>query len=49
MALDTVVLRLKSLNIKDIINFPYLSKPDEEGLKVSIEMMKMLNCLNERT
>jgi HrpA-like RNA helicase len=32
MALDTVVLRLKSLEINDIINFPYLSKPDKEGL-----------------
>ena len=28
MALDTVVLRLKSLRIEDIINFPYLSPPN---------------------
>ena len=27
-SLETVVLRIKSLKIKDIINFPFLSKPD---------------------
>lgn len=27
--LETVVLRLKSLKIKDVIKFPYLSKPSE--------------------
>lgn len=32
MALDSVVLRLKSLAIEDIINFPYLSPPSKEGL-----------------
>jgi HrpA-like RNA helicase len=28
MALDTVVLRLKSLNIVDVVKFPYLSQPN---------------------
>jgi HrpA-like RNA helicase len=32
MALDTVVLRLKSLGIDDLINFPYLSEPNKEDL-----------------
>ena len=27
MALDTLVLRLKTLGIEDIMHFPYLSKP----------------------
>lgn len=36
MALDSVVLRLKSLQIDDVINFPYISKPDPEGLKISV-------------
>lgn len=49
MALDTVVLRLKSLEIKDIINFPYLSPPSKEGLLNSIEIMKMLKCLDDKT
>ena len=48
MALDTVVLRLKSLNIEDVINFPYIEKPSIEGLKMSTELMKMLGCLNEK-
>jgi HrpA-like RNA helicase len=49
MALDTVVLRLKSLSIKDVVKFPYLSKPSEEGLLNSLETMKMLGCLNTQT
>ena len=36
MALDTVVLRLKSLKIDDVIKFDYLSPPDPEGLKTSL-------------
>lgn len=35
-SLDTVVLRLKSLGIQDVIKFPYISKPDKEGLLASI-------------
>ena len=46
MALDTLVLRLKSLEIEDVMGFPYLSKPEEEGLRQSVRLMKHLNCLN---
>lgn len=46
MALDSVVLRLKSLQIQDVINFPYLSKPNAEGLKISLQTMKIIGCLN---
>ena len=48
MALDTLVLRLKSLRIEDILNFPYLSRPSEEGLKESQKTMLYLGCLNPK-
>lgn len=48
MALDTVVLRLKSLKIKDVLSFDYLSPPDPKGLKVSVETMKIMGCLDNR-
>ena len=35
-SLDTVVLRLKSLGIDDVVEFSYISKPDKEGLLASI-------------
>lgn len=34
--LDILVLRLKALRIQDLLSFPYLSKPNEESIKVSI-------------
>ena len=49
MALDTVVLRIKSLGLEDVLGFPYLSPPDSEGLKESLETMRMLGCLDEKT
>ena len=49
MALDTLVLRLKSLRIENVVSFPYLSKPSEEGLVESIRIMKYLGCLDEKT
>ena len=36
MALDTLVLRLKSLEIKDIIGFPYITAPKREGLETAV-------------
>ena len=44
MALDTAVLRIKSLGLEDVLGFPYLSPPDPEGLKESLETMRMLGC-----
>ena len=49
MALDTLVLRLKSLEIEDVLGFPYISRPSEEGLRQSIKLMTHLNCLNGKT
>ena len=49
MALDTAVLRIKSLGLEDVLGFPYLSPPDPEGLKESLETMRMLGCLDEKT
>lgn len=48
-SLETVVLRLKSLNIKDVINFPYISKPSTEGLKNSIQLLTMIGGLEGQT
>ena len=48
MALDTVVLRLKSLKIDDVLSFPYLSPPDPDGLKISLQNMKLIGCLDDR-
>ena len=49
MALDTLVLRLKSLRINDVINFPYLSQPSLDGIKESIRIMTFMGCLEEKT
>lgn len=46
--LDIIVLRLKALRIKDLLNFPYLSKPKEENIKASVESMQLIGCLDYR-
>ena len=45
-SLETVVLRIKSLKISDVVNFPYISKPDVEGLKSSIEILTLIGALS---
>ena len=45
MALDTLVLRLKTLNINDVVSFPYLTQPSKEGLIQSERTMIHLGCL----
>ena len=40
------MLRLKSLNINDVINFPYIENPDSEGLKNSEEILKLIGALH---
>jgi HrpA-like RNA helicase len=32
MALDTLVLRLKMLNVQEIFKFAYVKKPDDKAL-----------------
>ena len=44
-SLETVVLRIKSLNISDVINFPYISQPDVEALNSSLELLKLIGAL----
>jgi len=46
IALETLVLRLKTLGINNVSTFDYIEKPDEEGMKTSIETLKMIGCLN---
>jgi HrpA-like RNA helicase len=46
--LDIVVLRLKQLQIKDLMAFPYLSRPPDENLKQSLETMQLIGCLDEK-
>lgn len=45
-SLETVVLRLKSLKISDVINFPYISRPNLEGLKRSVQLLKLIGALS---
>jgi ATP-dependent helicase HrpA len=45
-SLETVVLRLKSLKIDNVLTFPYLSKPSEEGLINSLEILKIIGALD---
>jgi len=38
---------LKTLKILDVINFPYISKPSIDGLKKSLELLKLIGALND--
>lgn len=44
--LDTLVLRLKAMKIKDLKSFEYLSPPNDENLDSSEESMKLIGCLS---
>jgi HrpA-like RNA helicase len=48
MALDSLVLRLKSLRIKNIFDFPYIETPDKQGMITSIDLLKLLGCLDDK-
>jgi HrpA-like RNA helicase len=43
-----VVLRLKTLKVDDVLNFAYISKPSIEGLKRSIELLKLIGALSDK-
>lgn len=45
--LDTLVLRLKQLKIKDILNFQYIEPPDSDALKESQDRMQIIGCLDD--
>jgi HrpA-like RNA helicase len=46
MALDTLVLRLKMLNVKEIFKFAYINKPEDRALEKSIETLQMIGALS---
>jgi HrpA-like RNA helicase len=45
-SLETVGLRLKSLNINDVVGFPFISQPSVEGLKNSVELLQMIGSVD---
>lgn len=47
MALDTLVLRLKSLSVDNIFTFPYVKVPDPKALQQSVETLQMIGGLSE--
>jgi HrpA-like RNA helicase len=47
MALDTLVLRLKSLSVDNIFTFPYVKAPDQKALEQSVETLQMIGGLSE--
>lgn len=46
-SLDHLVLRLKTLKVKDLWMFPYLSKPKVDSLNSSVESMQLIGCLTD--
>ena len=46
MALDTLVLRLKSLGVNNIFTFPYVKVPDTKALEQSVETLQMIGGLS---
>ncbi len=48
MALDTLVLRLKALNVNNIFTFQYVKAPDKKALEQSIETLQMIGGLNDK-
>lgn len=46
MALDTLVLRLKSLSVDNIFTFRYVKLPDKQALEKSVETLQMIGGLN---
>jgi HrpA-like RNA helicase len=43
-----VLLQLLAQGIKDIVHFPWLTKPSAKTLKSALELLLMLGALNER-
>ena len=48
MALDTLVLRLKALNVNNIFTFQYVKAPDRKALQQSIETLQMIGGLSDK-
>lgn len=41
-------MRLKTLGINNVSKFDYIERPDEEGMKTSTEVLKMIGCLDDK-
>jgi ATP-dependent RNA helicase DHX37/DHR1 len=49
MPLEGVVLQLKSMNVETILNFPFLTLPNEEGLRQAENLLIHLEALYMKT
>ena len=47
MNLDNVVLKIKMFNVKNLLQFPFLEKPDQIYLTDSLENLKMIGAIDE--
>ncbi|XBW34646.1 hypothetical protein QEN19_000213 [Hanseniaspora menglaensis] len=47
MPIENVVLLMKSMNIHNIMNFPFPTLPDKESLSKAIKLLKYLGALEE--
>lgn len=45
--LSSVILRLKSMNIHDIVNFEYMEKPDNDTILVALKQLYLLDAIDE--
>ncbi|CCJ30662.1 unnamed protein product, partial [Pneumocystis jirovecii] len=48
MPIEGVVLKMKSMNIDNILNFPFPTPPDEESLKKAENLLICLNALDKQ-
>ena len=46
--LTQTVLVLKSMGIKDVLNFDFLDKPDEQALRRDLRQLFLLDAIDER-
>lgn len=46
--LTQTVLVLKSMGIKDVLNFDFLDKPDEQALRRDLKQLFLLDAIDER-
>lgn len=45
--LSSTLLTLKSMGVKDVLEFDYLDKPSEENIKNALNNLKILGAVNE--
>jgi HrpA-like RNA helicase len=47
VSLSNVILTLKSMRIKDVINFEYIENPDKQAIFKALSELFLLNALDE--